>query len=108
MSKEEAPTVFGGLLAFLGLVMAIGSLSSGLGAGMTYFIIVGVLLLVTGLLIFAGKSSALIVYGVTLAVVWFWSLRDIGWVMDQLLPRVALPTLLGLYIYSNRIRPRLD
>lgn len=103
-SDFPPPKLFGGLLASLGVLLA--------GAGMSldndkYFMVVGVLMLVSGLLVYSGKKLALVTYGVTLAVVWIWSLKDAGGEVNAILPRVALPTLIAFYLYSYRVKSRL-
>ena len=109
MSSEEPPRMLGGLLALLGLALAGGGLhmNLNLGGGGTYFLVVGILVLVSGVLLYQGKSAALGAFGVALATVWIWSLKDEGANFSALLPRVALPTLFGLYIFSGKIRSRL-
>jgi glucose dehydrogenase len=104
MSDVQPPKVFGGLLAALGLVLT--------GAGVTlddrYFTVLGALWLGTGLLLYSGKKAALYLYGLTLAVVWIWSLQDAHGDMGILLPRVTLPTLVAFYLFSYRVRSRLS
>ncbi len=46
-------------------------------------------------------------YALTLAIVWIWALIDTHGAFGQLVPRVALPTLLAFYIFSSRVRSRL-
>lgn len=105
MSDVEPPKVFGGLLAALGLVIA------GTGAtldGGNYFLVLGALVLVCGCLLYLGKKSALVMYGLTLAVVWIWSFRDADGDTGMLLSRVTLPTLVAFYVFSYRVRSRLS
>jgi quinoprotein glucose dehydrogenase len=108
-NMPNPPKLFGALLALLGLALAGAGLhmSVNLGGG-AYFVVVGLLIAATGALLFLGRAAALWVYAVALAVVWLWSLQDSGGRMGELLPRVAMPTLLGLYLFSARIRERLS
>lgn len=100
----EPPKGLGGVLAALGFVMAGGGASI---EGGRYYLVIGLLLLVTGILFYAGKKLALILYGVTLAVMWIWSLNDAQGDMTILLARVWLPTLAAFYLFSYRVRSRL-
>jgi|GEM_PF-3040140 len=103
------PRVLGCLLLALGLALAVGGLhlNMDLGGGGSYFTAVGALLALAGFLIFSGRSVALAVYGLALLLVWGWSLKDVGANLPELLPRVGLPTLVGLYVFSNKVRARL-
>jgi quinoprotein glucose dehydrogenase len=107
-NENPPPKMLGGLLASLGLVLAAaGGKLSDIEGGGSYFVTVGICLLISGLLLYSGKKLALLAYAVTLAVVWIWSLKESGSDAGAWLPRVALPTLLGIYIFSNRVRSRL-
>src|SRR5688500_1846891 len=81
MSATTPPRLLGGLMMMLGLVLVGGGVQLGatdMATGGAYFLVVGVLVLVSGALIVAGRKAAVPVYGVTLAVVWTWSLKDTG------------------------------
>jgi glucose dehydrogenase len=104
----EPPRLFGGLLAALGFMLAIGGTQlSDIEGGGSYFIVVGIGALVTGLLLYAGKKLALFAYGVTLAIIWIWTLKEADGDMAVIVPRVGLPTLLAFYLYSYRVKSRL-
>ena len=107
-NENPPPKLLGGLLASLGLVMAVaGSKLSDMEGGTSYFVTVGLCVMVSGALLYLGKKVALLAYAATLAVIWIWSLRESGGDTGVWLPRVALPTLLGIYIFSSRVRSRL-
>ena len=107
-NENPPPKLLGGLLASLGLVMAVaGSKLSDMEGGTSYFVTVGLCVMVSGALLYLGKKIALLAYAATLAVIWIWSLRESGGDTSVWLPRVALPTLLGFYIFSSRVRSRL-
>jgi glucose dehydrogenase len=102
------PRMFGGLLAALGFMLAIGGAQlSDIEGGGNYFVVVGIGALISGLLLYSGKKLALFAYGVTLAVIWIWTLKEADGDMAVIIPRIALPTLLAFYIYSYRIKSRL-
>lgn len=107
-NENPPPKMLGGLMASLGLVLAVaGTKLSDVEGGTSYFVTVGILVLVSGGLLYLGKKLALFAYTVTLAVVWIWSLKESGSDVGAWLPRVALPSLLGIYIFSRRVRERL-
>jgi quinoprotein glucose dehydrogenase len=107
-NENPPPKMLGGLMASLGLVLAAagGNLTDAEGGG-SYFIAVGLCLVVSGALLYLGKKLALLAYAATLAVVWIWSLKQSGGDSAEWLPRVALPTLVGIYVFSSRVRQRL-
>ncbi len=47
-------------------------------------------------------------YFATLAVILVWSLVETAGVVGQLMPRVFLPTLIGLHIATEKVRARLS
>ena len=107
-NENPPPKLLGGLMAALGLVMAAaGRQLTEIEGGTSYFVTVGICLIVTGLLLYSGKKLALLAYAATLAVVWIWSLKESGGDPGEWLPRVALPTLVGIYVFSSRVRQRL-
>lgn len=110
MASAKPPRVFGALLFLLGLALAGGGLHLHFIAdsGGSYFMVVGLLLMSAGALVFWGKVLALIVYALALLVIWGWSFHETGGALALFIPRVAMPTLIGLYVFSSRIRSRLS
>ena len=106
MTAEDAPQGLGGLLAVLGLVLIFAGAQISEQNG-SYYVIVGIGTMLSGLLIFKGRKLALLVFGLTLATAWIWSLVDAGWDMGALVPRVGLLTLFGFYLFSAGTRSRL-
>jgi glucose dehydrogenase len=107
-NENPPPKMLGGLMASLGLILAFagGNLTEAEGGG-KYFITVGICLFISGALLFLGKKLALLAYAATLAVVWIWSIKESGGDPGAWAPRVALPTLIGFYVFSSRVRSRL-
>lgn len=110
MATSTPPRVLGGLLTLLGVALLGGGLhvSFNLDGDGTYYMVVGTLLALSGIGIFAGKWLSLFVYGATLMTVWVWSFAEVGSHFDALMPRVAFPTLIALYLYSSKVRSRLS
>jgi len=110
MNPQDPPRVLGILLSLLGIVLSGMELFSTayLGGGVVwYFVLVGLGYATCGILLFKGRSEAVPVYALILLAVWVWSVSEARTDLGQLLPRVALPTLLGLYIFSPSLRSRL-
>ena len=107
MAAEDAPQGLGGLLAVLGLTLMLAGAQLSEHHG-NYYVIVGIGVMLSGLLIFKGRKLALLVFGLTLATAWIWSLVDVGRDMGELVPRVGLLTLFGFYLFSAGVRSRLS
>jgi len=101
------PRVLGSLLVLLGLVLLLGGVSMRGADGSLYFIVLGTLIASSGTLLALGRAAAIPVYAATLAVCWVWSLVDLGGDVGQLISQVFVPTLIGLYLFSSRVRSRL-
>lgn len=104
-ADTTAPRRLGMLLIAFGLALTLGSLSLG---GDAYDTAVGLLMAISGFFLHAGRAWALWSYGLLLLVVWGGALGEAGGQVSALLPRVALPTLLGAYLYSGAVRSRLS
>ena len=108
--KEKPPCVLGVLVGLIGAGFCVY-------AGMHFLenrsldpftTVVGIGFLWSGLLLYKGKGLVLRVYGVTLAAIWLFAAFDAdGSTLDFLL-RVALPSILGLYIFSGPVQETLE
>lgn len=107
MSVQNPPRVFGGLLAVLGVVMAYGGLTLLQQGDNAYFLVAGLGVLISGILIALGKSMGASLYALTFAVMAVWSFAEVGANFGQLMPRILLPAVVCFYIFSGRVRPRL-
>lgn len=107
MNDKNPPRVFGIILAVLGAALAIGGVNLlGMGGGY-YFLAVGIGVALSGVLMASGRLLGAYAYGATLLMLVVWSLVEAGSDLQQLLPRIALPVLIGLYVFSSRVRSRL-
>ncbi|HEY0170006.1 MAG TPA: hypothetical protein VGB98_03065 [Pyrinomonadaceae bacterium] len=95
-------TILGALLACGGVITLVSSRPS------PYFLVVGVGIAFSGLLIASGKRAGLYVYFTTLGVMLVWSFAETGGVMAKLMPRVALPAIIGLHLAREKVRARLS
>ncbi|QDH17017.1 glycerol dehydrogenase [Swingsia samuiensis] len=69
--------------------------------GTTYYIICGVLLLVSSVLTVLGRVSGALLYFIALIYTWIWAFYEIGLDANQLMPRVFGPTLIGiLFVFA--------
>ncbi|MBV8465918.1 MAG: hypothetical protein JO218_08230 [Burkholderiales bacterium] len=105
---DNRPTRAGTLLMILGALLTFGGIRLMMMGDNAYFLVVGIGLLATGVLIRSGKRLGLGIYGATLAFVYIASIAELGANMQALLPRILMPTLVGLYLFSGRVRDRLE
>src|SRR5688572_12157130 len=87
-----------------GLVLVFGLLLSGSGAwllslgGSPYYAIAGVLLVISGLLLFAKRAAALWLYALILGGTLAWALFEVGFDWWQLAPRGGVLVVLGVVL----------
>ncbi|SDO24277.1 glucose/quinate/shikimate family membrane-bound PQQ-dependent dehydrogenase [Vreelandella arcis] len=90
--------VLGLILLIAGLALAIGGgklLSLG---GSAYYLIAGVGVMVSGVLLALRKGAALWLYALILLATLAWALWEVGLDWWQLVPRVAIPCLIGIVL----------
>lgn len=107
MEARNPPRLFGLLLALLGAALAVAGVGLLRAGDSAYFLVVGLGAVAAGVLIALGRLLGAWAYGATLVLVVVWSLAEVGADLPELLPRVALPILIGVYVVSDRIRGRL-
>lgn len=88
--------------------MSLGGASILHMGGSAYFIAAGLGILLAGVLIALGKIAGAWVYAAVVVGMAGWSLAEVGADFGQLLPRLAIPILICLYIFSDKVRPRLS
>lgn len=89
--------LIGALLLWMG-VLLIGA------GGSLYYAGAGVVLLVTGTLLFRGDARGATLYGAFLAFTYLWALYEAGLDAWALAPRVAMFSVLGLWFLLPRVR----
>jgi len=107
MSGQSPPRFFGILLAVLGAALALGGFNMLQQGDNAYFLVAGLGISISGILIALGKLFGAWLYAATFAVMVVWSFSELGADFGQLLPRIMIPALLCFYIFSNRVRDRL-
>jgi len=105
--KNSPPRIFGILLTLLGVALLVGGIQL-ISLGDTYyFSTVGILIAVSGIFIASGKLVGAYVYAVTTIIVVVWSIYEVGFTLNILIPRILLPVILCAYIFSSRLKSRL-
>lgn len=92
------PSLLGILLLLMGLALLAGGIKLSLLGGSLYYVLAGIGLTLTGLLLLAGKRAALGLYALVLFASTVWSLWEIGLDWWQLVPRLSLWFALGVVL----------
>lgn len=92
------PRIFTGLLFLIGAVLAAGGVQLALLGGSLYYVIAGLGLLVSAVLLWRGRSTGVWFYLAILIGTWAWAFSEVGMDGWQLMPRVLLLTVLGLWL----------
>ena len=106
--ETRPPRLFGTLIAIMGAAVVVAGINFLIKGDSPYFLVIGVGILAAGVLMALGKRLGVYVYGCSLAVILIWSFIEDRKDMSQFLARVGVPVLLGLYIFSKKLRGRLS
>jgi glucose dehydrogenase len=106
--ENAPPRSFGALLAFLGFAFSAGGVNLMLQGDNAYFLVVGLGILISGVLIAQGKMMGAWVYLGVFALIVMWSVVETGFDLGKLLPRVFMPALICIYVFTSRVRSRLS
>ncbi len=94
--------ILGAALSFAGVYLLI------LGGRTPYFVVAGIGIAASGVLIASGKLAGVYVYFVNLGLMLVWSIAETGGDVGQIITRLALATVIGLYLASDKVRSRLS
>jgi quinoprotein glucose dehydrogenase len=108
MSNQNPPRVLGGLLAVLGVALILGGYGLLQQGDSAYFLVAGLGICLSGILVALGKLLGAWFYAATFALMVVWSFVETKGDFGQLLPRILVPAVLCAYIFSGRVRPRLS
>ncbi len=92
------PSLLGILLLLMGRALLAGGIKLSMLGGSLYYVLAGIGLTLTGLLLLAGKRAALGLYALVLFASTLWSLWEIGLDWWQLVPRLSLWFALGVVL----------
>jgi quinoprotein glucose dehydrogenase len=105
---RSRPVISGAIVILLGVYFAgVGSWLAVLG-GSWYYVIAGLGLIATGVLLILGRRLALAVYGLVWLYTVIWAFGESGLDPWYLMPRLLAPTLLGIYLLMPWVTRRLS
>ena len=79
-----------------------------IGGRTPYFVVAGFGIAVSGVLIAAGKRMGLYIYCANYVLMLVWSSLEADEKTNHVVPRMFLPTIIGLYLLSHKVRSRLN
>ncbi|MGE0668104.1 MAG: hypothetical protein AB7O49_16230 [Sphingomonadales bacterium] len=92
------PRIFASLLFLIGAVLAAGGVQLLLLGGSPYYAVAGAALAVCAVLLWLGRRTGAWLYLAILLGTWAWAIWEVGFDGWQLMPRVLLLTVLGLWL----------
>ncbi|MCX7078813.1 MAG: membrane-bound PQQ-dependent dehydrogenase, glucose/quinate/shikimate family, partial [Pseudomonas sp.] len=92
------PSLLGIVLLLMGLALLAGGIKLSMLGGSLYYLLAGIGLLVTGVLLLAARRAALGLYAVVLFASTVWALWEVGLDWWQLVPRLALFFAIGIVL----------
>lgn len=101
---HRPPRISGAVIAILGFLLAAGGAWLVALGGSFYYLIAGLAVGVTGILLARGAASALWLYAVTLLATAIWAVHEVGLDGWSLEPRLLVPVLLGIYLLMPWVR----
>jgi quinoprotein glucose dehydrogenase len=103
----KPPRVLGILITIMGAALMAAGINFITRGDSPYFLVIGIGIVASGILMALGKRLGVYAYGLSLLVILVWSIIEEGMDISALLPRVAVPILLGVYVFSKKITGRL-
>jgi len=97
-SSARVTATFGAVFVLLGLVLAFGGLYLAVLGGSWYYLLAGIGVAFTGVLLVKADRRALWLYAFVLAATVIWSVYEVRFDWWQTVPRIALWLALGLYL----------
>jgi quinoprotein glucose dehydrogenase len=98
------PYVSACLVGLIGLLLALpGAYLIALG-GSWYYLLAGIAIVVSAVLLARGRRTGCYLYGITFAATVVWSLWEVGLDFWALIPRLVLLAVVGLWLSTPWVR----
>ena len=106
-SSGLAARLTGALFVLLSLALGAGGIYLAALGGSLYYLVAAVVLLATGVLLFKQRPSALVLYALLLLASTVWAVGEVRFDLWQLVPRLGLWAVLGLWLLLPPVRRAL-
>ena len=100
LRRHRPPRIFALLLAAIGLVLIVGGGRLLMLGGSLYYLIAGLALALSSVLLWRRRRLGSLVYGGMLLITIIWSLWEVGFDFWALMPRLAAPLVIGLWFLT--------
>ncbi len=94
------PRIFAALVLLVGAALAAGGIQLALLGGSLYYVVAGVALIVATILLWRGRRMGAWLLLLIVLGTWGWAIWEVGLDGWQLMPRVLLLTVLGLWLLT--------
>ena len=109
IAERTLTRTLGILLTILGAVLGFaGVYFLSIGGSTPYFLVAGIGISASGVLIAAGKRTGMYLYFFTFGIMSIWSLIETGGDARKLMARLLLAALIGLYLLTEKVRAQLN
>src|SRR5258705_12114486 len=108
LRRHRPPRIFALLLVGIGLVLIVGGGRLLMLGGSLYYLIAGLALVLSSVLLWRRSRLGSLVYGAMLLFTIIWSLWEVGFDGWSLLPRLAAPLVIGLWFLTPWLNRGLD
>jgi len=106
-SRPRPPRIFASILLLIGLVLAAGGIRLAMLGGSLYYVIAGVALIASAVMLWRGQRWGAYVYGLLTVGTILWALVESGFDGWALAPRVLPFLVLGLLLLRPKTRRAL-
>lgn len=103
-STYPKPRFLAIVIGLCGIALVLQGSSLILAGGSFYYLLAGIALSRSGVLLFRGDARGAKLYGIFLLLTYLWSFYEVGLDAWALMPRVAMFTVLGLWFVLPRVR----
>ncbi len=105
--QPAPPRALGIIVAAFGVLPLLLGISIAAMSGSPTFILIGLGVIASGVLVAIGKRAGLLLYGVTFVGILVAAVIEDGANVAAILPRVLVPAVLGLFLATEKTRARL-
>ncbi len=108
LRRHRPPRIFAVLLAVIGLVLIVGGGRLLTLGGSLYYLIAGLALVLSSVLLWRRRRLGSLVYGAMLLITIIWSLWEVGFDFWASMPRLAAPLVIGLWFLTPWLNRGLE